>query len=439
MPTTEREGWLPDVAVRLERQSVPAILLSPSYEVLLANTAYLRAFGDGAVGRRCYEVSHHYDAPCDQRGERCPLAAARATNQSARVLHLHHTPRGLEHVDVTLDPVRGRQGELVAYVETLRPVDTASARAHAGLQVGRSAAFNEALELALRAAPSDVPVLLLGESGTGKERMARAVHDASARASGPFVALACSGLSESLFESELFGHEKGAFTGASARKIGLVESARGGTLFLDEIGDVPPQLQVKLLRLLEARQFRRVGGVEPVDADFRLVCATWRDLEAMVEEGTFRRDLYFRISAFPIHLPSLRERVDDIPLLVEAILAELGSNKVPSEAACAALARRPWPGNVRELRNVLQRAVLLADGDVIEAPHVAARTSAAAPQPAPTGPVPPDAIVSLEEAERRYIAWAAAQPGLDRKTLADKLGISERTLYRKLGRVGDED
>ncbi len=221
-----------------------------------------------------------------------------------------------------------------------------------------------------RVAPSSLPVLLLGESGTGKEMFARAVHEASSRASGPFVVVDCSGLTESLFESELFGYEKGAFTGAITRKPGLVETADGGTLFLDEMGDVPLSMQVKLLRLIESGTYRRVGSVETRQADFRLVAATHKPLEQMVSGGLFRQDLYFRIAAFPIHLPALRERLDDLPLLAESILQRGGGPTDQLHLSAEALARMRayhWPGNIRELRNVLDRARLYADDGVIRA------------------------------------------------------------------------
>jgi len=436
---------LSEVSADLERRSQPAILLSPTYEVLVANTAYLKAFGAGAVGRRCYEVSHHYDSPCDRHGESCPLASARATREPARALHVHHTPRGLEHVDVRLEPVVDDDGVVVAYVEALHPVDAASPDPRAGRQVGRSPRFNAALELALRAAPAEIPVILFGESGTGKERMARAIHDASPRHTGPFVPVACSGLSASLVEAELFGHERGAFTGAHTRRTGLVEAAAGGTLFLDEIGDVPLAQQVKLLRLLESRSFRRVGGTTPIAADFRLVCATWRDLPAMVEDGSFRQDLYFRIAAFPIELPALRDRREDLPLLAGAILDELGAGKVLSVDALARLHHHDWPGNVRELRNLLQRAVLLADGARIEPSHLQLPGPATPPAPPDPDQAAPsswrpeaDGVRPLAEVEADYLRWCVTRSGLDRRTLADKLGISERTLYRKLSALRPE-
>jgi transcriptional regulator with PAS, ATPase and Fis domain len=271
---------------------------------------------------------------------------------------------------------------------------------------------------------------LLGESGTGKELVAQAIHQQSGREHGPFVVVECSGLTETLFESELFGYEKGAFTGASQRKIGLVESASGGTLFLDEVGDIPLSLQVKLLRLLETGTFRRVGGVETLRADFRLIAATHRDLKVMVERGSFRRDLYYRLSVFPIHLPALRERREDIALLAETLLTRLAPGRAYtlSAAARARLQAYDYPGNIRELRNILERAMLMADGDTLQPEHLPPELAGEAQ----VGMPDEEAIVPLETAELRYLQWALARHGSDRKSLAEQLGISERTLYRKL-------
>ncbi|MBU1396653.1 MAG: sigma-54 dependent transcriptional regulator, partial [Gammaproteobacteria bacterium] len=279
-------------------------------------------------------------------------------------------------------------------------------------------------------APSNTAALLLGESGTGKELVAQAIHQQSGRVQGPFVVVECSGLTETLFESELFGYEKGAFTGASQRKIGLVESAMGGTLFLDEVGDIPLGLQVKLLRLLETGTFRRVGGVETLRADFRLIAATHRDIKEMVERGSFRRDLYYRLGVFPIHLPALRERREDIALLAETLLTRLAPGRAYtfSEAAQASLLAYDYPGNIRELRNIIERAVLMADGDTLLPEHLPPEVAS----DASAGRLGVDAIVPLETAELRYLQWALAHHDGDRKSLADQLGISERTLYRKL-------
>lgn len=430
----------------LEHDHAPMMVLDPAYNILAANTAYRRQFGPAdtsPLGRKCFEVSHHYDVPCDQAGEHCPMRHALERQRADRVLHVHHTPRGLEHVDVELRPIQDRQGQVIAFVERLSTLRSASPQVRADGLVGHSSAFTQALTALQRVAPSSLPVLLLGESGTGKELFARALHEASERAHGPFVTVDCSGFTETLFESELFGYEKGAFTGATSRKKGLVETATGGTLFLDEMGDVPLNMQVKLLRLIESGTFRRVGGIETLRADFRLVAATHKPLARMVEQGQFRQDLYYRINAFPVHLPALRERPDDIPLLVDSILARSPSGslryRVDAEAM-RCMQHYHWPGNIRELRNVIDRARLFADDGVIGLVHLppdTLQTSARSSPVAATAPTPaltteliqtPDA---LRELATRFQG--------SRKALARQLGLSERTLYRRLKALGLAD
>ncbi|AOK52849.1 Fis family transcriptional regulator [Burkholderia stagnalis] len=435
-------GAAPDVDALvsyLEQDPQPMIVVDPEYRILAANGAYRRQFGVAGVehvGRHCYRVSHHYDVPCDQAGEHCPMKQALESRGVNRVLHIHHTPRGPEHVDVELRPIFDAAGGVIAYVERLTTVRSASAQPSADGLVGGSDAFNTALGSLQRVAPSMLPVLLLGESGTGKELFARALHEASARAQGPFVVVDCSGIAETLFESELFGYEKGAFTGAAARKPGLVETAQGGTLFLDEIGDVPLPMQVKLLRLIESGTFRRVGGVEALRADFRLVAATHKPLRAMVDDGRFRQDLYYRISAFPIPLPALRERHGDIALLAASILRRIANARAGArdtsftltDAARACLEAYAWPGNIRELRNVLERACLFADDGAIRVEHLPDEVAQAG-DPARQ----PDAARTLSDDELVRIARTFHGT---RRALAEHVGLSERTLYRRLRTLG---
>ena len=415
----------------------PRIVMDANYRIVAANAAYTRDFGAGrtVAGRFCYEVSHRFDVPCDQAGESCPLKQSLETGTPQRVLHLHHTPRGEEHVDVETTPIRDDQGQIVYFVETMRIVRQASSRAAAQGLVGRSPAFVGMLEKLLRVATADATVLLLGETGTGKELVAHAIHEASAREGGPFVAVDCAGMTETLFESELFGYEKGAFTGATHRKQGLVEAASGGTLFLDEIGELPLSLQVKLLRLLETGTYRRVGGLDWLPADFRLITATHRDLSAMVQAEVFRRDLYFRINTFPIRIPALHERAGDIPLLAVSLLERVDRKKGRSfsEGALEWLGSRRFSGNIRELRNLIERATLLADGDTIELEHLTAMADdLPLALPAAGGAFQLNDVLDLATVERRYLAWARGRPsGGDLALLATRLGISQRTLYRK--------
>lgn len=432
---TFNQTCLSELNSLLDSFASPVVLISTDYQILGTNRSYSRLFGAAqeAAAKRCYEVSHHYALPCHEMGEECPMQACLASGEPQRVLHQHHSPEGEEHVDVELCPIRNAQNEITAFIEIIRPIKSEKDEAGKQKLIGRSSAFNNTLELIGRVAPSESAVLLLGESGTGKELAAYAIHRASHHADGPFVPVDCSGLTESLFESELFGHEKGAFTGAHSRKQGLVEAARGGTLFLDEIGDVPLNLQVKLLRLLETGTFRRVGSVEPQQAEFRLVCATHRDLLAMVEDGRFRRDLFYRISAFPIIQPSLKDRLEDLPLLVGALLERINPDRKMRIArdAMACLSSYNYPGNIRELRNILERALLLADGDEITCSHLPVIC---------TGDVETTVeskaqfsqLLPLDEMEKQYLRWAHSTHRGDKRTLAKKLGLSERTLYRKL-------
>ena len=441
---------LPELVSYLEGLPEPHILFDSQYRIIAANAAYRRQFSPqtSVVGRTCYEVSHHFSVPCDQAGESCPLARSRVSGQRERVLHLHHTPHGESYVNIELVPLRDATGEQAYFIEKMEPLRVAQGQPAAQGLIGRSPAFQRMLELVSRVGPSQASVLLLGESGTGKELVAQAVHEASPRAANPLVVVDCASLPETLFESELFGHERGAFTGASASKPGLVEAASGGTLFLDEVGDIPLPMQVKLLRLLESGTYRRVGSTELRRTDVRVVAATHRDLKGMVAEGRFREDLYYRLSTFPITLPALRDRVEDIPLLAVALLARVAPQRRMSlsTGALAVLQRHAFPGNVRELRNVLERAALLADGTSIEPVHVERALGSDEPASArrASGPTPPDSLpASASDASLRSVERAALQAQLkahrgSRAELARKLGISERSLYRKLRDIDQE-
>ncbi len=298
--------------------------------------------------------------------------------------------------------------------------------------MGCSPAIEEALNVVARVAPSRATVLLRGESGTGKELMARAVHEASPRAARPFVAVNCAALNKGLIESELFGHEKGAFTGADARRIGRFEQADGGTLFLDELAEIPLDVQVKLLRVLQERKIERVGSGVEIEVDVRLIGATNRDLEALVAQGTFREDLFYRLNVVAVDLPPLRHRKGDIPLLADHFLARYAEENAKavgeiSKEALELLTRYAYPGNVRELQNIVERAVVMARGPVVTRADLPAEV-----QKAVAGPDADTLPAQVEELEKTAIAQALERAGGVQSRAAEMLGLTERNLRYKL-------
>jgi DNA-binding NtrC family response regulator len=338
-----------------------------------------------------------------------------------------------------------------------------------GNLVGETPVMQEVFAMIRQVAPTSAAVMITGESGTGKELVARALHNNSRRSSGPFVAINCAALPEALIESEIFGHEKGAFTGAVERRAGAMEAAQGGSLFLDELGEMPLPMQAKLLRVLEDLKFRRLGGKQELQADVRIVAATNRDPLKAIADGTLREDLYYRLNVFQIHLPPLRERKEDIPRIVEAMIANMNqkhNTKVlgASNAFYDEMMELPWAGNVRELRNVVERAVIIASEGILEPRHTAfglrrnpaaagpatpataplperPTTAFVAPTPAAAPPPPPhtqaigvgvDVGMTIDEAERRLIEATLEYAGNNKTKAASILGISTKTLHVKL-------
>lgn len=394
---------LPSLSDYLDALEDPHVLLTAEHRIVHVNPAYIQRHGLPPAGARCYQIAHGHQRPCDELGEPCPMQQALRQEGAQRVVHRHlHSDGSVRTVEVTLQSLH-RQGR--AYIiERLRDLTGIQNTDQAAL-IGQSPVFLSLLERLVKVARTDLPVLILGETGSGKEMVAQALHRQSPRHNEAFVAVDCASISDSLFESEFFGHEKGAFTGASQTRIGLVESAQGGTLFLDEIGDMPLSQQVKLLRLLETGSYRRVGSSSLRRAQVRIIAATHRPLDEFVAEGRFRADLYYRLNIFPLRLPPLRERREDIPLLVQHLLETITASapKRASPAFLEQLAELPFPGNIRELKHLLQRACLLADGDLLQVGHIDS-------DPLPvSNPAP-----------------------LTRKAQARRLGISERTLYRRL-------
>jgi formate hydrogenlyase transcriptional activator len=301
--------------------------------------------------------------------------------------------------------------------------------------VGTSEAIQAVLALVRTVAPTGSTALIEGETGTGKELIARAIHERGARRDRSFVKLNCAAIPLGLLESELFGHERGAFTGAVARKVGRFETADRGTLFLDEIGDIPPELQPKLLRVLQEGEFERLGSTQTLRVDVRLVAATNRDLATLVSKGRFRSDLYYRLNVFPVSVPPLRDRLEDIPLLVRHFVKTFGEqmgkqiDEVPAEVM-ESLVSHSWPGNIRELQNFIERSVILTSGNTLRAPLAALKRAAEAESPE---------AITLKDAERKHIRktlehtrWVVAGPN----GAAARLGIKRSTLYFRMQKLG---
>lgn len=421
------------------------VVIDQRYQIVAANRQYCERYGtepDRIIGRSCHEVSHHSAVPCSQHGEHCPLEEVFRTGEPVQVIHVHHDHNGgQERVQLSANPIRdadGRvryMGEFVQDVLPLANEDTPL--------VGRSPVLLKLISLLQRVAPTQTTVLLQGESGCGKEQVAQYLHHYSQRVDQPFVVVDCGALGESLIESELFGHEKGAFTGANQRKIGLFEAANGGTLFIDEIGELPLGLQTKLLRALESGTIRRIGGTEYLKVDVRVLAATNRDLRQCVADGSFRQDLYYRLSAFPVDIPPLRDRKDDIPALASHFLSQLdgADYHLPlCSNVIAALLDHDYPGNVRELKNVIERAAILAGSNPIQPQHLGmeAATPVATSSP-PAMPAPAALAPRRRRLSDQEILDALQQADGHRGQAAARLGISERSLYRRIASLRGSD
>ncbi|MBU2925470.1 sigma 54-interacting transcriptional regulator [Colwellia sp. 4_MG-2023] len=411
----------------IESVEKPAIYITNDYSIEAVNQAYRDTYKtEVLLGKsKCYEVSHNATKPCDQQGETCPLSSCKITDKNSSALHIHRTELGDVYCSILMKPVKNNDGITIGFLEILEKIDFASSVSSDRKLIGKSQPFQNLLKMITRSASSNISVLLQGDTGTGKELVALSIHQASKRKNEAFIEVECTGLSESLFESELFGHEKGAFTGANTSKKGLVCLANNGTLFLDEIGDVPLNLQVKLLRLIETGYYRRVGGIDKKKANFRLICASHKNIEKMVVEGTFREDLYYRIAGFPIRLPTLKERQSDISLLAEHLLSKSEfSSKMFSPEALTKLSNYHYPGNIRELKNIVQRSALLSDDEFINIEHL--------PQHITNATKVEDHPANLLSNEKKYLIELLNKYGNQPKIIADNLEVSVRTLYRKL-------
>ncbi|HKQ56988.1 MAG TPA: sigma 54-interacting transcriptional regulator [Candidatus Eisenbacteria bacterium] len=443
---------LDDALIRLAFDLSPSgiLVVDGGGLIVAVNREAEQQFGwskDELIGRSIEEL-----VPERFRGKHPGFRSAFMGNAHARPMGAGRDLYGLRRdgtefpVEIGLNPVTSEQGMFVLAsvvdISTRRKLeehlDTAHQRdiqrlIHADGFIGQSPQIREMLQMLTRVAETDSTVLIRGESGVGKELVARAVHRQSRRSRQPFVVVDCASLHENLLQSELFGHEKGAYTGAVRLKHGLFEVADRGTIFLDEIGEITPPLQVKLLRVLETGTFRRVGGTTDIQVDVRVIAATNRALETMMKEKGFREDLYYRLNVFSLSIPPLRERKEDIPLLVEHFIRNSAvapkRNVKPSATAMQVLTRYLWPGNVRELENVIERALILCDAGSIEPEHLPLGVRL---EPSFRPTEEDGSLVTLEEVERRYVKRVLEECKGHRQKAASILGISERNLYRKL-------
>mgnify|MGYP006284052967 CR=1 FL=1 len=446
---------LPEWALKdiLNTMNDGLFMVDPRGRIVMVNDALLQTLGyerEDLLGKSCSVLK------CDV----CKVSRAKGGDRWCRLFDTRREERKscrLQRKDGSFihalknASLLQRDGEVVGAVETVTDVTEIVRRdetikdlkrqldgdeGYSGM-TGISAAMQRTFRLLDRAAQSDAPVIIYGESGTGKELAARAIHEQGPRRQGPFIQFNCAALNDSLLESELFGHAKGAFTGAVTHRQGRFEVADGGDIFLDEIGDVPPATQVKLLRVLETKQFERVGEHRSMTVDVRIITATNQDLEQLVRRGTFREDLYFRINVIPIHLPPLRERREDIPLLVDSFLRRLQKKtgkpiKGLSPEAMQLFMLHHWPGNVRELKSALEYAFVVMDTGVIEPDHLPLQISRLDPCGQSASLSGPTAGGS----EREQLLSALEQAGWNKSQAARILGVSRATVHNRMRRFG---
>jgi two-component system NtrC family response regulator len=423
-----------EVTVCPDGTTAVAAIKCNNYDCILVDLDMPGLGGIDVIGK-CKELSPSTDAIV--MTGKSSLDSAVAALRHGAVEYLTK-PCKLVELQAVLERVAQRRQLMNKYVALKRQLERVEGKSEL---VGGSRGLQRVKQLIARVAPTNSTVLIRGETGTGKELVARAVHDQSLRADMPYVAVNCGALPETLIESELFGHRKGSFTGADEHRVGLFEVADHGTLFLDEIGELPKSMQAKLLRFLESGEIRRVGENESFTVDVRVICATHRPIEQMVEEGDFREDLMFRINTFEILLPPLRDRADDIPQLARHLVARFRPGTLPNEelftaAALEKLQSQAWPGNVRELANVVERATILCDKLPIEVEHLPDKfggtRSAESPRLKTLRPT------TLRESELQMIHETLERLGGNKPKAAEELGISLKTLYNKLNQSGDK-
>lgn len=416
--------------------SDPFMVIDRQYRIVAANKGYCQHYqieSSDIIGRHCYQVSHHASAPCDQHGEHCPMQEVFDKKRTAHVVHVHYNKDGKEErVQLTSQPLRDAYGKIAFMGEAIIPLQEYDR--DQCILVGRSRRLSNLILTLDRIAPTSTTVLLEGESGVGKECVSQYIHHVGCPDDAPFIVIDCGSLSETLIESELFGYEKGAFTGATKRHPGLIEEANGGTLFIDEVSELPMPLQAKLLRLLECGTYRPIGATKYLKADTRIVVATNRPLQELTERGQFRHDLYYRLSAFPIRVPPLREHKEDIPDLAEHFLSQRADRYKHLSLSTDVLDKLEsyeYPGNIRELRNILERAAILAGNGAIRTQHLHFGSDSSGIKDFTQSS---KSRGKLDKLTMNDIIQILENCNGNRREAAKRLNVSERTIYRYVQR-----
>jgi len=428
-----REGY--EIAQASDGREAETLLRASAYDLVLTDLA----LGSGPSGLDVLKCAREVSPDCPvvmitaHGNEKIAVEAMRLGAED-------YVPKPFDNDEIRLVVRRALERTQLARENRLLRERVEREYGLAGI-VGGGPAMKRVFETLRKVAPTDLTVLIRGESGTGKELVAQALHELSPRRERPFVAVNCAAIARELVESELFGHERGAFTGADARRAGRFEAANGGTLFLDEIGDMAPATQAKVLRVLQEKRFERLGGTTPIEVDVRIVAATHRNLEAEVAAGRFREDLYYRLRVVDVALPPLRERREDLPALAQRLLAQLGDRqarapKALTPAALTALARHAWPGNVRELRNALERAAVLSEGEAIDAGDLQLDAGASAPPDDPSLSFGEAKRRATEDFERAYLLRALRAHGGNVSRTADAIGMVRQSLQQKMRELG---
>jgi two-component system, NtrC family, response regulator AtoC len=441
-PLPARETTL-DLISLVQTHEEPFVLIDENYTIVAANSAYAFAYGytqEAVIGKKCHKVSHHSEMPCHFHGEQCPHREAFTTGRTTNAIHIHYDASGnSERVQLKAYPLLLHNGKVQFLGESIRPLrEKFDPIGPTDEIVGDSPSTRNMISELAQAATNDIPVLLSGETGVGKELAAKFIHRHSSFCAGQFVVVDCTSIPDALFESELFGHERGAFTGSGNLKQGLVEAANGGTLFFDELSELPTAAQAKLLRFVESLEYRRVGSNQVRHINCRIIAASNLNLAQRIKTNLFRADLYYRLAGMEIRIPSLPERMADIGELARTLLMRStppGKSINLTTDAVLFLGQQTYPGNIRQLRMLMRRIAMVAPAGEMTAEGILPFLSSTDSQANPNGQATQKKSAPNEGLPLDVMITSLSNSGLSRNAIAQKLGVSERTVYRHLSKI----